>query len=144
MEARTEELLDILPSETRRDVCIEVSAHHMTGSPQRLAQKRQALREAGVRLAIDQADFGHSTLEALIVLEPDFVKINSTLVARAATDPLLHSALERLARAARVLNADMVALGVEEGTDVAVLKKLDMKFGQGSYFAVPQAVAMKH
>ncbi len=139
LESNINHVLDMLPTHgSDGTLCIEVSVQHMSGDPQKLRPIRNALREAGVRLALDQANFGRATLEALIVLEPDLVKIDRSLINSADSRTL--GSLERLTRAAQILHAQLVAVGIEHSSDLEVLQKLGVELGQGFLWGLPSEV----
>lgn len=138
LDTRAEVILAMIPDPLRGSVCIEASVQSMTGDPAKLTRTRAALREAGVKFALDQTDFGFGTLEALILLAPDMLKIDRSLVHSAEADPLKRGALARLARAAQAQTVDVVAVGIEDTANLEVMRTLDIKYGQGFLWGRPR------
>jgi EAL domain-containing protein (putative c-di-GMP-specific phosphodiesterase class I) len=96
------------------------------------------LRDAGVRIALDDFGLGHSNLRRLLELQPDFVKIDRQLVAACDRDPFRRSLLESLQRLASRFGAAVIVEGVETGAELAVVKSLGIHLVQGYLVGVPQ------
>jgi len=84
--------------------------------------------------------FGRSSLEALLVLEPDVIKIDRAFVHGASRDAGARRRLERLVRTARHLSADIVAEGLERESDRALLRELGVRYAQGYLLGRPAPV----
>jgi len=110
------------------------------GNPMRLRECRVALRSRGIDVALDDVGFGHSSLEALIVLEPDIVKIDRRFVHGVAKDAGRTRDLRRLAGVLQGLGAQVIAEGVESQSDVDALIPIGIEFGQGYYWDKPSEV----
>lgn len=93
-----------------------------------------ALREAGVRIAID--DFAHSPLTALSRMEFDVLKLDGSLVAAAelAEGETLINAIINLARN---LGIWPLAERIETRRQYELLRGSGCRFGQGHFFAHP-------
>lgn len=109
--------------------CIEISEQQFLGDPAALRARIAELRERGVAFAIDDVGFGKSSLEALIVLEPEIVKVDRTFVNGASRDAQLEARLGRLLRTVQALEAEIVAEGGSRTTRTA---KCCCALGSGS------------
>ncbi len=118
--------------------CIEISEQQFLGDPSLLRGPIRALREAGIRVAIDDVGFGRSSMEGLIVLEPDVVKIDRKYVDGIARNADVRQCLSRLVKVVHALGADPVAEGIESLEDLQVLRDLGVEFGQGFYWGRPE------
>lgn len=85
--------------------------------------------------AVDGVGSGHSSLDGLILLEPDFIKIEARFVAEALHDPDHRSWLVRLLTVAKELGAEAIAEGVEERADAIALRKIGVRLAQGCLWA---------
>src|SRR5262245_48802353 len=92
---------------------LEIPEAHLVGAPLRLRDRMRALREAGLRMALDGLGYGRGSLEALLLLEPDIVKVDRRLVQGADRDAGRTRTLARLLGIANGLGAAIVAVGVE-------------------------------
>ncbi len=117
--------------------CLEISEQQLLGDPSVLVPQVRELQQAGVRIAIDDVGFGNSCLEGLIMLHPQVVKVDKRLVRGLALDPEMRRALSRLLRVADVLEAEVVAEGIETTDDFQVLVDMGVSFGQGYLFGRP-------
>jgi EAL domain-containing protein (putative c-di-GMP-specific phosphodiesterase class I) len=134
-------IIDIIGFPLRpHELCIEVSEQQLVGSPIRLRDARLALRARGIDVALDDVGFGHSSLEALIVLEPDIVKIDRRFVHGVAKDAGRTRDLQRLAGVLQGLGAEIIAEGVESRADVDALIRIGIEFGQGFFWDKPSEV----
>ncbi len=116
---------------------LEISEQHVIGDPTRLRERLAPLRAAGLRLAIDDVGFGRSSLETLVILEPEIVKIARRYVGGASTGAGLARSLERLVRVATALGAEVIAEGIETEADRALARELGIEFGQGFLWGRP-------
>jgi len=134
----TEHLLDLfprpLPSET---FCLEISEQQIIGDPSYLVAAVQALRAAGVLIAIDDVGFGSSCLESLVMLAPDIMKIDKRCVIGIDQDPTRMEHLRRYTRIARTLGCSIVAEGIETAGELEVVRSLGIEFGQGYLWGKP-------
>jgi diguanylate cyclase (GGDEF)-like protein len=131
-------LATLLPNDVAPSTyCVELSEQQILGDPAYMLEHVRALRKSGVRIAIDDVGFGRTSLESLIVLEPEVVKIDRTYVDGVAKSPQKQRALERLVNVAKTLNALIVAEGVENAADLATLVEMGVLYAQGFLFDHP-------
>jgi diguanylate cyclase (GGDEF)-like protein len=129
----TEDLVEQLRrSAPEHGLCLEVSEQQFVGDPSALMPAVSALRSAGLRLALKDMSFGRSSLEALIMLEPDVVKLDARFVRLASSDVGRERALVRLARVVHSLGSELHAAGVDSESDLELLRSLGVTCGQGA------------
>ena len=117
--------------------CLELSEQQFLGDPSPIRDQITPLREAGVQIGIDDVGFGRSSLESLIVLEPDVVKIDRAFVHAAKDDEGHRRNLDRLIRSVSSLSATIVAEGVELEEQRQRLEQLGVPYGQGFLWGEP-------
>jgi len=133
-----EYLLDAFPDErAKRACCVEISEQQIVGDPSYLVGPVSALREQGLAIAVDDVGFGRSSLESLILLEPEVVKVDRLCIEGIAHDLTKLRSLKRLLNVAGALGADVVAEGIESPDDLRALRKLEVDYGQGFLFGEP-------
>ncbi len=131
-------LLEDFPQAFNRgSFCIEVSEQQIIGDPSYLSGPIDSFKQAGILIAIDDVGFGRSCLESLIVLEPDIVKIDKRFVKGIAEDRFRAQSLKRLLKVTRVLDAEVVAEGIETHEDLRMLQDLGVQYGQGYFLDRP-------
>jgi len=82
-------------------------------------------------ILIDDVGFGRSSLETLILLEPDLVKVDRKYVSGLSNEPAKARLLRRLTNVAKSLGAEIVAEGIEDRRDLPLLKDMGVNYGQG-------------
>ena len=119
------------------EYCIDLSEEQIVGEPSFLVQPVEEFKKAGLRVALDDLGFGRSSLEALILLEPDMVKIDHKYVKGVADDPVRRRLLVRLLRVVEARGAAVLAEGIESRRDLKVLRELGVTFGCGYVWGEP-------
>lgn len=112
-------------------LCLEITEQQFFGDRARLRAHLAVLRQAGVRIALDDVGFGRTSLELLILLAPDIVKIDRGFVRGVATDPAHAAAFRRLVDVVRTLGATAIAEGVETPDDARNLQMMGVEYAQG-------------
>jgi EAL domain-containing protein (putative c-di-GMP-specific phosphodiesterase class I) len=115
-----------------RQFYIEIVEQERVADHDLMWEKLSELRKFGLMLAIDDVGFGASSLENLIVLEPDIVKIDRRFVTGAWSKNKPAKNLKRLIAVAQALGAELVAEGVDTPEDSDFLKSLGVDLGQGT------------
>ena len=104
---------------------------------------RSAIRsfDPDVRVSIDDAGAGFASLRHVVMLEPDFVKLDRTWVTGIDTDPTRQAMVAGLSHFARTTGCDLVAEGIEAEAERDTLSELDVRFGQGYLLGAPSIVS---
>lgn len=133
-----EQLIELFPRPTASlSFCVEISEQQFIGEPSLLRRHVRALREAGIRVAIDDVGFGRSSLETLILLEPDSVKIDPRFVRAVSRDADIERSLRRMVGVITSMGSESVAEGVESREDLELLLEIGVNFGQGFLWGQP-------
>ncbi len=135
LDTPIEQLLALFPNEQDgRVFCVEISEQQFVGDPAYMRDHVNALKQHGILVAIDDVGFGRSSLESLILLEPDLVKVDRKYVTGVSVEPSKARLMKRLANVAKSLGAEIVAEGIENNDDIPVLKEIGVHYGQGWLF----------
>ncbi|MCB9799190.1 MAG: diguanylate cyclase [Candidatus Omnitrophica bacterium] len=138
LSTQIEEFLEIIPSERiRNQYCIEISEQQIIGNPECMIESIQRFKEKDFLIAIDDVGFGRSCLESMIILKPDIVKIDKRCVTGVAHDLAKKRTLKNLIRVLKAVTPQIIAEGIETEDDAKVLLELDIRYGQGYYYAKP-------
>ncbi len=139
LDTPVEQLVEALgPTEDGPSFVVELSEQQFVGDPSCLRSVVDDLRAADVQIAIDDLGYGRSSLEALVVLEPEVVKIDRRCIHGVATNVGLRHALGRLVRIIDALGVPCVAEGVALAEDAKVLRDLGIPLAQGYLFGRPE------
>jgi diguanylate cyclase (GGDEF)-like protein len=125
------ELLEDVPAELRRRLCIEITE---TSAVTSLANARaliQSLRSLQVSVALDDFGAGASSFGYLRELAVDWLKIDGQFVRDLLTDPLDMAAVKCFVEVARVTGMRTVAEFVETQDILDELRKLGVDCAQG-------------
>jgi len=111
---------------------LEITESMVMEDPDRAGRVIQPLREAGVRLAIDDFGCGHSSLAALSKLPFDVIKIDQQFVrALERNDEQAAAIVEMILALGRTLNMDVVAEGVERREEMEFMAQRGCQWIQG-------------
>lgn len=97
------------------------------------------LKEMGVRLSIDDFGTGYSSLAYLKQFPLDVLKIDRQFIRNLTTSDKDAAITTSIIQLAHNLGLQVVAEGVEDAAQMAILKKLGCDIGQGYYFSRPMA-----
>lgn len=138
MDTPIDRLMTLFPIDNHPGTfCVEISEQQFIGDPAYLREHVQAIKERKILVAIDDVGFGRSSLESLIILEPDIVKIDRKYVSGISADPAKARLLKRLVKVVNSIGADLVAEGIECREELDMLVELGVPFGQGWYWGKP-------
>jgi len=118
---------------------LEVTEGEVMRDPERAAIVLQGLRDAGMRLALDDFGVGFSSLAYLSRLPVDTLKIDAYFVRTMASDRGSATIVATIINLARELGLDVVAEGVEDSDAARRLHELGCQYAQGFGFSVPLA-----
>ncbi len=95
------------------------------------------LREMGYRVAIDDLGAGYAGLSSFAALEPEFTKLDMSLIRGIDTAPIKRRIVGSMVALCRELGCRVVAEGVETPAERAALYDLGCELMQGYLFARP-------
>jgi diguanylate cyclase (GGDEF)-like protein len=134
-----EEILSMLPQGERlSNICIELSERELVQKPDRFSEMLIKLRAAGLKIALDDVGNGFSSLETMLLVRPEVVKIDRALVSKISQRQSQRNMLFNLMQMTATWDAVIVAEGVEEEEDFRVLQELGVDYVQGYLFGLPE------
>ena len=116
---------------------VEITEHAPIADYERIGKVVGRMRARGVRLAIDDAGAGFASLRHILRLEPDFIKLDLTLVRDIHRDQAKRALAVGLISFARESNATIIAEGVETAEEASTLEELGVRHAQGYLFGYP-------
>ena len=125
------ELLAVLESKPVHRIVLEVTEHETVANYDALLRALAPLRRRGMRLAVDDAGAGYSSLRHILDLQPDLIKLDISLVRNIDTDSSRRALAVALIEFGRQTNCRIVAEGVETATELAALRELGVDKAQG-------------
>jgi len=116
------------------DLVLEISERESIENFAIFRELRDAYRELGVQIAIDDAGAGYSSLKAVMEIAPDYMKADMTLIRGIDTDPPRREVVKGLRGVAERIGAEVVAEGIETEGELRVVRELGIPLGQGYFF----------
>jgi EAL domain-containing protein (putative c-di-GMP-specific phosphodiesterase class I) len=118
-------------------IVLEVTERRAVEDYGELAAVLGRARAAGAAIAVDDAGAGHASLENVVRLRPDYVKLDRGLVADADADPSKLAVIQAIGLFAGRLDASLVAGGIERHGEHETMAGLAVPLGQGYLFGRP-------
>lgn len=129
---------EILAGTPADKVVLEITEHARIDDYDSLIAALLPLRFAGVRLAVDDAGAGFSSLSHILRLQPDIIKLDISLVRGIDHDPVKRALSSSLVAFAREIGAQIIAEGIETGPESQAVADLGVQWGQGYYLGRPE------
>lgn len=116
---------------------IEITEHAVVDDYDALNQALQYARRRGVRIAVDDAGAGYSSLRHVLILRPDFIKLDGSLVTGMDRDAAKRAVAVGMTSSAYELGIDVIAEAIEDESDLECVVRLGVRLGQGYHLAMP-------
>jgi diguanylate cyclase (GGDEF)-like protein/PAS domain S-box-containing protein len=116
---------------------LEITESTVMADPAGAVEMLLQIKALGIRLAIDDFGTGYSSLSYLHRFPLDTLKIDRSFISEIQDDGEGMEIARTILPMAMNLQLDVVAEGVETIEQVALLRKLHCKYGQGYYFSRP-------
>ncbi|MGB7293187.1 MAG: EAL domain-containing protein [Thermodesulfobacteriota bacterium] len=99
----------------------------------------EKLKDLGCRFALDDFGIGYSSFTHLLSLLLDYVKIEASFVKSLSIDPTSIAIVKAIITVSHSMGKEVIAEGVEDESVVDFLRKLKVKFGQGTLWKTPSS-----
>jgi EAL domain-containing protein (putative c-di-GMP-specific phosphodiesterase class I) len=132
-------ITELLTGEGSDRLVLEITEHQNITDPDRLTAVLARVRAAGVRIAVDDAGSGYAGLERILVLAPEILKLDRSLVTGVANHQGRQAMCEAMVRFTARMGTRLVAEGVEAEEDLQTLRQIGVGYAQG-YLLGPPAV----
>jgi EAL domain-containing protein (putative c-di-GMP-specific phosphodiesterase class I) len=134
---RSPALLNALEGLPTSRVVIELTEHERIEDYTQLVEPVARLRERGVRLAVDDAGAGFASLQHILQLKPDIIKLDRVFIEGLADDPVRRALTTALVTFAHDIGATLVAEGVATAGELEALRAIGVRHGQGRFLGEP-------
>ena len=133
--------LSTLGLEPKR-LCLQVTEEVAARHPTETRTQARALKDMGLRFALEHFGIGIDPLSLLDTLPLDFIKVDGSLMQGLTGDELLQSKVGSLIDAARGRDIETIAERVEDANTMAVLWQLGVQHLQGFLIQAPEEVTI--
>jgi EAL domain-containing protein (putative c-di-GMP-specific phosphodiesterase class I) len=122
-------------------VVIEITERTAIKDYPKFRERLRAFRERGFRFAVDDAGSGYAGLGSIANLEPDFIKLDISLINAIDTNFIKQNLVETMVRFANDHGAMVIAEGVERAEEFRTVQSLGVHLVQGFFLHRPQSLA---
>jgi EAL domain-containing protein (putative c-di-GMP-specific phosphodiesterase class I)/AmiR/NasT family two-component response regulator len=129
-----------MAEEPLEGVVFEISEHARVEDYDELNAVLTEVRGRGGRLAIDDAGAGFASLQHILRLSPDLIKLDMGLTRHVDTDPARRALASALTSFAEDIGAGLIAEGIETAGELDALRGLHVAFGQGFHLGKPASM----
>ena len=109
----------------------EITEHAAVRDYDHLISRLGGPRARGIRIAVDDTGAGFASLQHILRLRPDIIKLDMALTRGIDVDPVRRSLAAALVSFGQELRAHVVAEGVETERELETLRLLGIRYGQG-------------
>ncbi|MDQ3696850.1 MAG: EAL domain-containing protein [Gemmatimonadota bacterium] len=120
-----------------RRVVIEITERTAIKDYPKLRERLQGFRDRGFRIAVDDAGSGYAGLGSIANLEPDFIKLDISLINCIDTNFIKQNLVETMVRFAEDHGAKVIAEGVERAEELDTVRRLGVHLVQGFFLHRP-------
>jgi len=134
----SEQVQRVLEDAGRLDaVVIELTERAPVEDYGALREALAPVRARGGMIAVDDAGAGYASLQHIMSLRPEFVKLDRALVSGLDTDPAKLALVEAVGSFAARIDAWLVAEGIEHDGELDAVRAISVPLGQGFGLAKP-------
>ena len=136
--AISEEFRSHMMKQPLERIVLEITEHAQVDSYEQLMQALKPLRRRGMRLAVDDAGAGYSSMRHILKLRPDIIKLDMSITRDLDKHPS-HCALVRaMVHFSNETQGHVVAEGIETEIELETLRSLGVQKGQGYFLGRPK------
>jgi EAL domain-containing protein (putative c-di-GMP-specific phosphodiesterase class I) len=125
-----------------RQITVECTEQQAVANPEQLVRRVKELRRLGFGFAVDDAGAGYASFTLIAALRPSIIKIDREIVHGIGNKKgdAKQALVEAFVSFGRRIGARLVAEGIENRRDLAMLATLGVQYGQGYLLGRPAAV----
>ena len=118
-------------------VVLEITERTAIKDYPKFRERLRAFRERGLRFAVDDAGSGYAGLGSIANLEPDFIKLDISLINAIDTNFIKQNLVETMVKFANDHGAKVIAEGVERAEEFNAVHELGVHLVQGFFLHRP-------
>ena len=122
-------------------IVIEITERTAIKYYPKFRERLKAFRALGFRFAVDDAGSGYAGLGSIANLEPDFIKLDISLINAIDTNFIKQNLVQTMVRFADDHNAMVIAEGVERAEEFKTVQELGVHLVQGFFLHRPQSAS---
>jgi EAL domain-containing protein (putative c-di-GMP-specific phosphodiesterase class I) len=119
-------------------VVIEITERTAIKDYPKFRERLRVFREQGFRFAVDDAGSGYAGLGSIANLEPNFIKLDISLINSIDTNFIKQNLVETMVGFANEQGAMVIAEGIERAEELETVKRLGVPLVQGFFLHRPE------
>ena len=116
---------------------LEITERTAIQNQKMFVQELNNLRKVGVQIAVDDVGSGFASLDTVVEIRPDIVKIDRHLVRNLYNDELRYNIMQAVVSFCKKSKMMTVAEGIEEERELEIVGELGVDAVQGYFLAKP-------
>ncbi|MEP7067071.1 MAG: EAL domain-containing protein [Gemmatimonadota bacterium] len=121
----------VLDSIDPRRIVLEITERTAIKDYPKFRERLRSFRERGFRFAVDDAGSGYAGLGSIANLEPDFIKLDISLINSIDTNFIKQNLVETMVGFAKEQGAMVIAEGIERSEELETVKRIGVPLVQG-------------
>jgi EAL domain-containing protein (putative c-di-GMP-specific phosphodiesterase class I) len=94
-------------------------------------------RRQGYQIAIDDVGAGYSSLQSIVELRPDYLKVDRSLVENIHQDEMKQHLMSTFVQLASRMSIEVIAEGIERTEELETVRNMGVHYGQGYLLGKP-------
>ena len=130
-------VLELLDASDLTRLLVEITEHDAVNDYGLTREALAVLRSRGARIAVDDVGAGFASLRHVLLLQPDVVKLDTSLTRDVHQNPRQQAIVRALILFTDEVGATVLAEGVEVAEQISALVDAGVTLGQGWHLGVP-------
>lgn len=122
---------------TPNNIVFEITERHSVQDFDLFYRTLDHYRSQGFQVAVDDAGAGYAGLSLIAELQPDFIKLDKSLITDIHKDPVKRALVETTVTFADKIGSRIIGEGIETKDQAICLKDIGVHCGQGFFLARP-------
>ena len=122
-----------------KNIVFEVIETHNVKDKEHLIKILNYYKENGFLIALDDVGEGYSSLNMIIDIKPDIIKVDRNIISNIDKDIMKQSIYKAIRGICADNNIKLLAKGVETPYELEKIKELGVDYAQGNYFSEANA-----
>lgn len=119
------------------DVVFEITERNAIQDFSAFCEVLNHYRDQGFEIAVDDAGAGYSSLQAITEIQPDYIKVDRSLISGIHENDIKAHILEAFATFTKKMNSKIIAEGIETTEELQKVIQLGIDYGQGYLLSRP-------
>ena len=121
-----------------RNIVLEITESFAINDMDRVLNIINGIRELGPKIALDDFGTGYSSLNYIKQLPFDIIKVDKTFIDDITEDEYAQAFIKLIVELSATIGTKIVVEGVEDKSQLDILRELGVDFIQGYYYGKPE------